>query len=251
MKFCLSLLLLATSASAQPEKRIVGGSTAALKQFPYQVSVQTSSHRCGGSIIDLSHVLTAAQCVDGLQASRIRVRAGSSQHSSGGKLVNVAKVIQHPDFDNETLKNDIAVLVLQHNLEFGASVSAVKLPSSEVDTPAIGAKCSITGWGTTSYGGNIYPTNLLVSYLNIVDHEVCAKDYSARRNIDDSMICAGVSAGGKGACDGDTGGPLVEESSTKQVGIFSRSHGCGQAAYPGIYTSTAAHSAWIREAISP
>ncbi|KAJ5379605.1 hypothetical protein N7509_012724 [Penicillium cosmopolitanum] len=249
MKLSLFALLTA-SVSAQFEKRIVGGSTAATGQFPYQVSIQTSSHACGGSIIDSQNILTAAQCVNDREASHLRVRVGSAQHASGGKLFQVAKITQHSDYNANTLENDIAVLRLQDNLEFGSNIAAVELPSSELDTSATGAKCSVTGWGTTSHGGERLPANLLFAYLNIIDHESCVKAYdSYHPKVNDMMVCAGVPGGGKGACQEDTGGPLVDQSSKKQVGIVSWSRGCGQHAYPGVYTSTAAYAAWIQETI--
>lgn len=199
--------------------------------------------------MDSKHILTAAQCVDDQEANRLRVRVGSTMHASGGKLLKVAKIILHTDYNAKTLENDIAVLRLQENLEFGPNIAAVELPS-ELETPAAGAKCSVTGWGTTSHGGEHLPANLLFTYLNIVDHERCAEGYNSyRRKVNDMMVCAGVLAGGKGACEEDTGGPLVDQSSKKQVGIVSWSRGCGQAAYPGVYTSTASYAAWIQETI--
>lgn len=55
------------------EDRIVGGSTARPGQFPYMVSIRGPArangtsiwrHRCGGSIISNSWILSAAQCTD-------------------------------------------------------------------------------------------------------------------------------------------------------------------------------------------
>lgn len=187
--------------------------------------------------------------MDGLSAERLRVRAGSTQHASGGKLVKVAQITQHSEYDAKTIKNDIAVLRLASSLEFGSSISAVELPSSAEDTPETGTKCSVTGWGSTSHGGGSLPANLLVTYVNIVDHEKCAKEYADRHEVDDSMICAGVRAGGKDACQGDSGGPLVDTSSKKQVGVDSWGFGCGMHAQDGVYASTAAYLDWIQGAI--
>ncbi|OGM48897.1 hypothetical protein ABOM_003085 [Aspergillus bombycis] len=249
MRLVLSTVtLLSIAGSAIAEKAIQGGSQAATGEFPYQVSIQTSSHKCGGSIIDKDHILTAAHCVDGLSANRLRVRAGSNQHSSGGKLVKVAKVTQHSEYDRKTIKNDIAVLKLASSLDFGSTISAVELPSSADDTPPVGTKCSVTGWGSTSSGGSM-PTNLLVAYVDIVDHEKCAKQYVDDREVDDSMICAGAEFGGKDACQGDSGGPLVDASSKKQVGVISWGFGCGKFSHSGVYASTAAYLDWIQEAV--
>lgn len=221
MRVVLSTALLSIAGSAIAKEAIIGGSQAAAGESPSQVSVQTSSHMCGGSIIDKDHVLTAAHCVDGQSASRLRIRVGSNQHNSGGKLVKVAKVTQHSEFDANTIKNDIAVLKLASSLDFGSTISAVELPSSADDTPQVGTRCSVTGWGSTSAGGGSIPSNLLVAYVNIVDHEKCAEEYVDRHEVDDSIICAGVKFGGKDACQGDSGGPLVDASSKKQIGVVS------------------------------
>lgn len=241
--------LLSLAGSALANEAIVGGTHAAPGEFPYQVSVQTSSHKCGGSIIDKDHILTAAHCVDGLSVSRLRIRAGSNQHASGGKLVKVAKVTKHAEYDAKTIKNDIAVLKLASSLEFGSTISAVELPSSADDVPPTGTRCSVTGWGSTSHGGGSLPSNLLVAYVNIVDHERCVKEYVDQHEVDDSMICAGVKFGGKDACQGDSGGPLVDASTKKQVGVVSWGFGCGRHAQDGVYASTAAYLEWIQGAI--
>lgn len=206
-------------------------------------------HECGGSIIDKDHILTAAHCVDGLSADRLRIRAGSNQHNSGGKLVKVAKVTQHPEYDAKTIKNDIAVLKLASNLDFGSTISAVELPSSADDTPRMGTRCSVTGWGSTSAGGSSILTNLLVAYVNIVDHEKCVEEYVDRREVDDSMICAGVEFGGRDSCQGDSGGPLVDASSKKQVEVVSWGFGCGKHNQDSVYASIAAYLDWIQGAV--
>ncbi|KAJ5328891.1 trypsin-like cysteine/serine peptidase domain-containing protein [Penicillium brevicompactum] len=249
MRLFLSTLLLSIAGSSIAEEGIVGGSNAGTGEFPYQVSIQTTSHKCGGSIIDKDHILTAAHCVDGLSAQKLKVRAGSNQHASGGKLVKVAQITQHSEYDANTIKNDIAVLRLASSLEFGSSISAVELPSSAEETPETGTRCSVTGWGSTSQGASYLPTNLMVAYVKIVDHEICVKEYADRYEVDDSMVCAGVKGGGKDSCQGDSGGPLVDASSKKQVGVVSWGFGCGRHGQDGVYASTAAYLDWIQGAI--
>jgi len=45
--------------------RIVGGSTAASGEFPWIVSLRTSYHFCGGSILNTKYIVTAAHCLQG------------------------------------------------------------------------------------------------------------------------------------------------------------------------------------------
>lgn len=60
------------------------------------------------------------------------------------------------------------------------------------------------------------------------------------------MMCAGYESGdSKGACDKDTGGPLIEN--TTVVGIITWRQGCEKSGYPGIYTDVAAVRDWIVE----
>ena len=53
------------------------------------------------------------------------------------------------------------------------------------------------------------------------------------------MICVNVPEGGKGSCDGDSGGALVLMKSRKQVGIVSWAFGCAKKDYPTAYANIA------------
>jgi secreted trypsin-like serine protease len=49
------------------QQKIVGGTEASRGEFPFIVSLRHSAkdrHFCGGAILDRTHILTAAHCVD-------------------------------------------------------------------------------------------------------------------------------------------------------------------------------------------
>ena len=63
------------------------------------------------------------------------------------------------------------------------------------------------------------------------------------------MMCAGLRDGGKDACEGDSGGPLLvqryDNSTWFQIGIVSHGYGCGHPNKPGVYTVVVDYLDWI------
>lgn len=88
---------------------------------------------------------------------------------------------------------------------------------------------------------------------------MCKREYKkvgkllTQNQFDNTIICAGHLAGGKDACDGDSGGPLMipVHSDGKfpffQIGIVSYGFGCGLKNIPGAYTNVQYFISWIQE----
>ncbi|KAL2870572.1 serine protease [Aspergillus lucknowensis] len=236
MKYAIALASLLSAVPALADEAIVGGDDASIEDYPYQIALLSDgSLICGGSIISEQYVVTAGHCAYGAEASSFSIRAGSSSSSSGGTVVQVSAVDVHPDYDETTVNNDITILTLAEPLTFGDGIAAVDLPSTS-DLPEAGTVAVATGWGALEEGGNISDVLQYVE-VPIVDHEECASDYSDFGSITDTMLCAGVDAGGKDACQGDSGGPLVADGVL--IGITSWGNGCARAGYPGVYSSPA------------
>lgn len=125
---------------------IVGGQQVDIADYPYQVSLQTWSHICGGSIISERWILTAGHCTS--FASGLRVRVASTRHASGGLLHKVQRIVQHEKYDSWVIDYDFALLELEEPLELGDLVKPIALPEQD-DAVADGAEAVVTGWGNT------------------------------------------------------------------------------------------------------
>ena len=219
---------------------IVGGNDAAAGEIPWIASLSTSSHFCGGSVINANTILTAAHCVSGQSAGSLTVRVGSLRHATGGSTVKVSQIKSHTSYNPSTIDYDVALLITSTAIPIdGTNVKAVSLASSE---PASGSTVTVAGWGTTSQGAGTLPATLKRVDVNMVDRTTCQSNYGSS-SITARMICAGVNGGGKDSCQGDSGGPLTQ--GTTQVGVVSWGRGCAQAGYPGVYTNVANLLSWI------
>uniref|UniRef100_A0A8C4Y504 Peptidase S1 domain-containing protein n=1 Tax=Gopherus evgoodei TaxID=1825980 RepID=A0A8C4Y504_9SAUR len=95
--------------------------------------------------------------------------------------------------------------------------------------------------GTHHCGGSLIAPQWMLQKLEvpIIAQATCDALYrrGKRQNIQEDMLCAGYTEGGKDACQGDSGGPLVCKmgQSWVQAGVVSWGEGCAQKNRPGVY----------------
>ncbi|XP_049809526.1 trypsin alpha-3-like [Schistocerca nitens] len=230
-------LIGAASTSAQVP-HIVGGTNVSIELVPWQVSVQTGgSHYCGGSIISKSWVLTAAHCIH--VSKSYQIRAGTADLKQG-QLYSVVRKTIHERYNVLAYDCDVAVLKIRGQFKLGDKVKIVRLATSR---PQEGASVLVSGWGATSEGGST--SNFLLSTtVKVVSVYDCRRCYPSV-GLTNTMMCAGVPAGGKDSCQGDSGGPLVHGK--KLVGVVSFGKGCARPGYPGVYADVVSLRKWITQ----
>lgn len=223
--------------------RIVGGIEAREHSWPWQVVMCSGSSttscrlRCGGSIIDNKHILTAAHCVQRISPSSITIKVGAHDYAgSVGTQHTVARIVDHPSYESPgRFSNDMSILELNDEIAFGDTVSPVCLPAADNGNTADGNSAFVTGWGSLRQNGPISRTlqQVIVPFVN---NDQCAESYGSV--IDGSMVCLGnYEQGGKDSCQGDSGGPVVKKSNGRyfQYGIVSFGSGCARPRFPGVY----------------
>ena len=115
---------------------IVGGENAAPHSAPYIITLQsqaTQRHSCGGSILNVNWILTAAHCIPAHPLQIVAGQHNLEQVSGTEQLRLVAQSILHAGYDPETLFNDIAVLRLATPLVLTPGIVEVtRLPQGGV-----------------------------------------------------------------------------------------------------------------------
>lgn len=173
---------------------IVSGSIAKSADFPWYAKFE-GNVLCGGTVIGGGQfILTAAHCVDNYTPPQVRV--GSTLWNAGGTLYTVTKKWQHPNFNRNHLKNDVALLKI-------ATYCLPSPPSATLNTDVsfpstTGQPLTVIGFGRTRNGGSTS------TFLQRLDVDYIAKDQCPSDQ--EAKLCADKE--GAGTCQGDSGSPV-------------------------------------------
>ncbi|XP_049760110.1 brain-specific serine protease 4 [Elephas maximus indicus] len=253
----------APPACGKPQQlnRIVGGEDSADAEWPWVVSIQKNrTHHCAGSLLTNRWVVTAAHCFKGHlnKLSQFSVLLGIWQLGNPGlrsQKVGIAWVQPHPVYSwKEGARADIALVLLEHPIQFSERILPICLPDSSVHFPP-NSDCWIAGWGSIYDGVPLpHPQALQKLKVPIISSEVCSHLYwqgAGQGAITEDMLCAGYLEGERDACLGDSGGPLMcqVDGTWLLAGIISWGEGCAERNRPGVYISLTAHRSWIQRIV--
>lgn len=262
--------------SPRASASIVGGQSASITQFPFQVALYdtragsaAAGFFCGGVIVDATHVATAAHCVAGVQATaaQLAVLAGSSSLAgeAGDARDAIRSIAIDPHYSASSSSFDVALLTLASPLWVGsgapsadgstriAPVALDRAKAALLANPNVSPARTVvaSGWGDMNPAPDrapAYPTRLRSVRMALVSDLLCEEQYAAiEQSITASMICAGGGRTRLDTCYGDSGGPLlVDQGSPARppqdyvlVGLVDFGNGCAQIGYAGVYTRVA------------
>ncbi|KAL5266438.1 hypothetical protein ACHWQZ_G003739 [Mnemiopsis leidyi] len=219
--------------------RIFNGSDALEGEFPFMVRVLFSMNGqtslCGGALISKQVVITAAHCAvlkdtsTPLQPDAFNIIVGdfNNQYNEHEQWLKVGRVIVHPEYNEATFQNDIALLVLADTYDDkGGKIGTINLPSDDKKGVfyAAGASITVIGWGGIDETGQI-ADNLQKLTYNVASRADCEAFWGSSINLHDGMMCTHIKDQylTSHTWGGDSGGPLFAsfEGTSYLLGLVS------------------------------
>lgn len=207
-----------------------------------------------------------------------QIQVGIGEHSHAGdnaankerRVLGVRQIILHPNYKSRQLKDDIALIRLDGEVEWGDRIKPACLPSPDKSTFS-GMLATVAGWGWTDeikngnfvsvqfhenqthvhfFQGGQRSVTLQKVHVPILENKECQQWYrqeNKKIEIIDTCMCAGFEMGGKDSCLGDSGGPLMLKKDGRHLvaGVVSAGIGCARERLPGLYTRVNHYMDWI------
>ncbi|XP_072949777.1 plasma kallikrein-like [Epargyreus clarus] len=157
----------------------------------------------------------------------------------------------HPDAqfaDGQIPRNDIAILHLTKPLKFTKKINSIALPSTVSTDP----KYVFVGRGTDE-SGRLSKSLKTMDAVKLSTQECVSqlpKEYQEMikpqlGDLEKAIICAKRPDGQPGICSGDSGSPLVQESTLIGLASFIGGMGCSNVRL-GFYVNVATYVPWIK-----
>ena len=212
MNFLIAAILFAVfSVAVQAEekvnenRRVYGGKPATNFQFPYQAGLKLSKlkgyHVCGGSLISSTRVLTVAHCFKDILSVLVILGARilDVEESTQVRInVPLKEIVLHPQFDDDKLHNDVAIIKLPSSVTFTIAISPIALPEGKNDYADVTG--ILSGWG---FFDNSKKNSLFLRFANLKIMKNSECDELVEFVIDSTMCATGQ--GKTDGCDGDSG----------------------------------------------
>jgi hypothetical protein len=177
--------------------RIINGVESHQNRWPWLVSIgigyrssnglwQNRTHICGGTLIEPSHVLTAAHCLEQKIDDRdvpltltnptlesffiLRIGIHDIRSTRTNEIYRARRILIHERFVSSTFENDIAIIRLDRPVLTHQYASPICLPSNHV---LPGTQVIVAGWGTIAETSRSHSDVLRQANVNILSAMNC------------------------------------------------------------------------------
>lgn len=233
------------NSDVQITSKIVGGVNAEITEFPSFASLVFVQPRgmkliCGGTYIRKFWILTAAHCVIQrgmkiklLKTSELLVRMGMTNLNDTYQERQPIKFYKHKDYPSRANpSSDVGLIRIEKEFEINDKVGLATI----VDLFNFSTKVVVVGFGmTVARDRPGLPPPFHLQKVELVAAEV----YEC------SIVCEDPTP--RGACFGDSGGPLYVRESKMLAGVVSKGV-CSQGL--GIFVNVFGYRMWIWNTIN-
>ncbi|WP_070965759.1 S1 family peptidase [Vibrio sonorensis] len=219
---------------------------------------------CSGSLIDDTHVLTAAHCFNEWDDNTFVALGTTNASQLTNELLEIKNVYVHESYEQNSLVHDIAIVNISKSAKL--NLSKISISDNEQDYRSEYSMLSkdgllyVNGYGATDPFSKTANSFLHSAEVDLITHDQCL---GYRSNLRDTQLCSQFYSDSNGSfgapCFGDSGGPLYYESEQEsgkyiQVGIISfGSKSCSTMSGDNptsVYTEVTDYQDWIFAAIN-
>ena len=158
-------------------------------QSIYYTELVENFDSCGAFIVDPSHLITAAHCLDGVR-SNFTIIVGEINLPDEENLFSihdrthirsVKSVAIHEMYyaDRESAEFDIGIIKLESPLTYDANIQPICLPIDEGESTF--DKFSITGWGLTE--DDMFSGRLKAEIIAYLSRKYCALKFNKYKTV--------------------------------------------------------------------